>query len=510
MYQALLTRRYMFSKVMPLLSVLAVALCVAMVLVVWSVMGGFLNMLLAQGRGLIGDVSIHIPQADGGLPHYEELIDRLEADPLVDRATPTIESLAIIAYPSTALKGTSRQIVQVIGIQPDGYDAVTGFFDRLWWQPIEEPLPTDEAREDPRLDHPRMPELLEHGLRMAEPDPETGEPRPAVIPGVMLSGANKRTREGFIIPYRPFLPEQEVTLSVLPISEGGVPLKVEASRFPVANEFRSGLYEADANWVFIPLAELQKMLLMDEAQRVRSEGLGRIVTDEQGNEVWVEQPVVGIEPARVTNILIAAAEGVTDDELEVRVEQIYRGFAEDHPEEVPASARDDIGWVYTWEKKPNLEAFIAAVKNETVLVLVLFSFISLTAVFLIFSIFWSMVSEKTKDIGVLRAIGASRKGVAWLYLRYGLAIGITGSLIGGALAYAIIWNINPIHDWMGAALGIEIWNPETYYFTEIPSDVETAKAVGVVLAGILFSVVGALVPALRAAWMDPVKALRFE
>ena len=62
-YQALLTRRYLFSKVMPLLAALAVMLCTAMVLIVWSVMGGFLTMLLASGRTLQSDVTITWPTA---------------------------------------------------------------------------------------------------------------------------------------------------------------------------------------------------------------------------------------------------------------------------------------------------------------------------------------------------------------------------------------------------------------------------------------------------------------
>ncbi len=142
--------------------------------------------------------------------------------------------------------------------------------------------------------------------------------------------------------------------------------------------------------------------------------------------------------------------------------------------------------------------------------LVLFMFISLTAVFLVFSIFWSMVSEKTKDIGILRAIGASKAGVAWLFLRYGLSIGVLGSVLGGTIAYLIVLNINPIHEWIGSALGVYVWDPSVYYFTEIPSEVEPMKAVLVLAGGVIFSVLGALVPAVKAANMDPVRALRFE
>ena len=154
--------------------------------------------------------------------------------------------------------------------------------------------------------------------------------------------------------------------------------------------------------------------------------------------------------------------------------------------------------------------FIAAVKKETGLVLGLLVFISMTAAFLVCAIFWAMVSEKTRDIGVLRAIGASRGGVAWLFLRYGLAIGIVGSIAGGILAYTIVTNINPIHDWMGSALGLTIWDPSVYYFSEIPNKVNPERAAIVLIGGVVFSVFGALLPAIRAAWMDPVRALRFE
>jgi len=153
---------------------------------------------------------------------------------------------------------------------------------------------------------------------------------------------------------------------------------------------------------------------------------------------------------------------------------------------------------------------VAAVEKEILIVLFILLFISVVASFLILAIFWAMVSEKTRDIGVLRALGASRAGVAWLWLRYGLVIGLVGSILGGVVACAIVWNINPIHDWMGQALGLYLWDPKVYYFTEIPHDVEPRKAAIVLAGGLIFSVLGALIPAVRAARMDPVRALRFE
>ncbi len=124
---------------MPLLSALAVMLCTAMVLIVWSVMGGFLKTFLEAGRTLQGDVSIAWPNA--GFPHYQELVAKLEADPLVEAAAPMVET-----YGQLGLPGRTEYVV-VKGIDPEAYHRVTGYRDVLWWKPLDQPCPkTPSAR----------------------------------------------------------------------------------------------------------------------------------------------------------------------------------------------------------------------------------------------------------------------------------------------------------------------------------------------------------------------------
>ena len=77
MYQALLTNRYLTSRVIPLIAVAAVALCVALVIIVVSVMTGFLDMVRSSGRTLMGDVIISYRVS--GIPYYERLIERIES-----------------------------------------------------------------------------------------------------------------------------------------------------------------------------------------------------------------------------------------------------------------------------------------------------------------------------------------------------------------------------------------------------------------------------------------------
>lgn len=541
MYQALLTRKYLTSKVMPLLASLAVLLCTAMVLVTWSVMGGFLKTLLASGRVFVGDVTIAWPNT--GFAHYDDLIARLKADPEIAAAAPAIESYGLMGLPDGR-----TETVKILGVEGESYDSVTGYFDLLWWHPLAEPLERDTERGDPRLnaeDHDLLEQIVLQGktLTRIEPGDEPGaEPvvRPGAVLGIEASAFNRRYPEGFYAPLvrlrrtasgaeeevRTFMPANGwITLNILPLDTKGRAIEMVSARLPVANEFKTGLYEFDRRYVLVNLQELQRLLKMNAARRLPRDEAGsatappgrafEVTLDPVTGEERFESPDASKlveEPARVTHVLVRGSAPVDRgdpraqaEKLKARVQSIYAQFAADHPGQVPDPFTI---YVQTWADING--TMIQAVEKETALVLFLFSFISLTAVFLVLAIFWSMVSERTKDVGVLRSLGASRVGVAWLWVRYGVAIGVVGSALGGVAAYLIVLNINPIHEWMGRALGIQIWDPAVYYFTRIPSEVDPNRAAIVLAAGVLSSTLGALIPAVRAARMDPVRALRFE
>src|SRR5438876_1278745 len=112
---------------------------------------------------------------------------------------------------------------------------------------------------------------------------------------------------------------------------------------------------------------------------------------------------------------------------------------------------------------------LGAVKKEKVLITFLFCIISIVAIFLIFCIFFMIVVEKTRDIGIIKSVGATSTGVAGIFLGYGLVIGIVGSGLGLLLAWLTVHNINELHAWLGRRLGIVIWDPQVYAFDTIPN-----------------------------------------
>jgi len=488
---------------MPLLASVAVTLSVAMELITWSVMGGFLEQLIQSGRTLMGDIEISRPQR--GFPDYEELIALLEKDEMIEAATPIIDAFGLV-------KLNAQQVTtcRIKGIDPESFDRVTGYFGTLYWTPREEALPRDVDRLDPRLDpekHEALAHLQELGETLYGIDIDTNSDRPQAVLGIEVFGKRGlRSPEGFVMDFPTFLPGFDVTLNVLPIDTSGGFLEPVARKLQIANEFSSNIYEIDSQTIYMPLDVLQDMLKMDEAERVDTSGRVEFIYDDEGNPIGTKpRKVVGVVPAKVTSVLVrATGDDIPLEVLRERVEEIYERFSAAN-EGVPLLG---LVSVYTWEDRN--ATLIGAIRKETALVLFIFGIISLTSVFLVLAIFWSMISERTKAIGILRALGASGPGVAWLWVRYGLIIGTIGSVMGVGVAYVVITNINAIHNWMGNALGISIWDPAVYYFAEIPEDFSLNKAVIIGGAGIVSCGLGALIPAWRAARMNPVTALRFE
>lgn len=533
MYKLLLTIRYLRRKLIPWFALAAVTLCVAMLIIVLSIMGGFHDLLMGSGMKLMGDVRIW--SGAQGISDYQLVLEAVRKLPQTKAATATIETWGLLKNPSGA-----SVVVEVVGIDPQQMTGVTNYAGTVYWTPQKlAQLPTKLAayeKEMTQLDQQVMALLAEaqqaerrddldkqkqissqlvpmrerltyltyavlgadeirryyedasrlgRALELTDPGERSAAPSPMVV-GIEVNANNARADDGSYDFLSPWI-GQKLSLTLVPLTEEGDFTDRSVQRFEVVNEFHSGLFDVDHERIFIPFITAQRMLLMNEAELV-----------DPGDPF----KVIGTRPARASAIIVRAIDSVSSAQLQAEVRRCYNQLADEN-QNLPRYIQID-----TWEDL--LGDLLNTVKNEKALMTVLFGIVSFVAVILVLVIFYMIVLEKTRDIGILRALGASRAGVASIFLLYAAVIGAIGAASGTTLGYLIVTYINEIHAWLGRNFGIVIWDRKVYFFEYIPNRIDWLEVSIIVVCAIAASVVGALIPALIAARVDPVKSLRYE
>jgi lipoprotein-releasing system permease protein len=533
MYKLLFCWRYLRTRFIALASVISVMLGVATMIVVNSVMEGFTHEMQDRIHGILSDLVVE-SHSVGGVRDPEwhmEQIRRVAGD-YIEAMTPTVHVPAMLTFEVPGQFVTRP--VQLIGID-ENTQALTGDFAKYLQHPghrkkFDFRLPesgfdtVDSQAEDPTSRSAQRPQLENAGWRWrrrraamekmwrqqaeayntaqkaqavdsqtaatetavatttasepaasnapADPfaaraadeasqnvfDPATQQ-HPGVVLGILLSSYRDNDgQDRFLV-----LPGDDIKLT---FPTAGSPPRAIDDAFTVVDFYECKMSEYDQSFVFVPLKKLQQLRGMIDP----STGVGYF-----------------------TSIQIKLK---NDRDGELVREKLRGIFA------------PEMYSVQTWRDKQG--PLLAAVQMETAILNVLLFLIIAVAGFGILAIFFMIVVEKTRDIGILKSLGASRRGIMGIFLGYGLSLGMVGSGVGMVMGLLFVAYINEIADLLGWVTGQEVFDPKIYYFNRIPTIVEPFTVTWIVLGALVIAVLASVLPARRAAGLHPVEALRYE
>lgn len=154
--------------------------------------------------------------------------------------------------------------------------------------------------------------------------------------------------------------------------------------------------------------------------------------------------------------------------------------------------------------------FFEAIKLERTVMFFLLFFIIIVAAFGIMNTLITFTVQKTREIGIMKALGADTARIIWVFLAQGMVVGAFGTLGGLGLGMLLVQYRNEFSAWLGGRLGIEVFPQEVYQFAEIPAEVVPQDVMVICVSAFVICSLAALLPAWFAARLDPVKALRYE
>lgn len=478
MYKYLLCWRYLRTRYIALASVISVMLGVATMIVVNSVMAGFSEKMRDRLHGVLADVVVESYSLNG-FYDSDEVIARIMdvAGGQIDAVAPTMETPGILHYRFSDGQVITRP-VQIIGVNPQDRAKTGDFAEFLRNQKGEIIKPSFEVSERIKDKTPTgsllrslgedsggvVDDKMEEMIR-AELEDQKREQAPTR--GAILGYALATHHPGKDQPDIYIAPEGTKVGLLFPRagekrSEGGF------DTFTVVGFFKSGMSEYDSTHVYVPLDRLQDM---------------RLLRDIHGR-------------GAVTQIQIKVKPGVRLDAMAEKIQVALDDLR-------PAFFR-----AYTWEQKQG--PLLGAVAIEQSILNILLFFIIAVAGFGILAIFSMIVVEKTRDIGVMKALGASTSGVRDIFLGYGLLLGAVGSGVGMLGGLVFVRYINEIEAALSVIMRRKVFDDSIYYFDTIPTLIEPYTVGWIVFGALVISVGASIWPALRAARLNPVKALRFE
>ncbi len=244
--------------------------------------------------------------------------------------------------------------------------------------------------------------------------------------------------------------------------------------FRVAAVYESGNNQYDKGVVFIPLETAQIFYRLSPGAQGADGGGQKIEGGAvSGLEVFLKSP--------------SYLEQVKEDLLEKNIEGIK---------------------ILDWRQSNR--AFFEAVMTERNVMFLILTLIIIIAAFNIISSMVILVKDKTREIGILRTMGATRGAILRIFFLTGATLGVTGTAGGVLIGLLFCWNIEHIRHGLEALSGTSLFSPEIYFLSKLPAIVEPGEVCITVLTALSITFVFTLIPAWRAAHLNPIQALRNE
>jgi len=291
------------------------------------------------------------------------------------------------------------------------------------------------------------------------------EQRTGIVLGISLGSIRGREPDGTVQDFFFLRPGDDVQVT---FPNAGTPPRGIDETFTVVDFYESKMSEYDSTFAFVPIEKLQ-----------HSRGM--------------IDPRTGI--GAVTSIQIKLKPGV---DLNTARDALRDEFPPTH----------EFVEVRSWQETQG--PLLAAVQLETTILNILLFMIIAVAGFGILATFFMIVVEKTRDIGVLKSLGATGTGIATIFLGYGVLLGTVGAGVGLVCGLIFVWKINDIARVVEWITGREVFDPTVYYFDTIPTIIHPFMLCWVTVGAILIAVLASVLPSIRAARMHPVEALRYE
>ena len=410
--ERMLARRYLlpgkgegFIFLVASISLLAVALGVAALIIVMSVMNGFRAELFDKIVGLNGHAVIQGP--GGQLPDWRNIVVAARKAPGVTEALPLIEQ-PLMASSNGRVEGVLVRGMRVADIR--GNPTIS----------------TNVVAGDLKSVTPGSGRVA-IGSRLAQ--------ALGVYPGAQFSLISPEGRSTVV---------------------GTVPRIVS---YTVGAIIEVGIYDYDKAFVIMPMEEAQDLLMLGD-----NVGMVEIQTS---------------DPDRIAEVLAP-------------LQPVVRGK----------------GMIVDWRQMNS--ALFQALEIERVAMFVVLSLIVLVAVFNILSSLIMLVRAKTRDIAILRTMGASRGGMMKVFVTVGVTIGSLGIILGVILGAIFLFFRQNVVNAIQGLTGANLWDPTVRVLTDLPSRTDPFEVTAIVVTALILSFLATLYPAYKAAGTDPVQVLRYE